>query len=62
MVWKNGNNAPRVKKFISEVKGGVVATTLWTRDECGDNQEAKREIKALFPDEKIRSIHLNPNV
>lgn len=53
-IWfgKNGNNAPRVKKFISEVKGGVVATTLWTRDECGDNQEAKREIKALFPDEK----------
>lgn len=53
-IWfgKDGNNAPRVKKFISEVKGGVVATTLWTRDECGDNQEAKREIKALFPNEK----------
>lgn len=53
-IWfgKDGNNAPRVKKFLSEVKGGVVATTLWTRDECGDNQEAKREIKALFPDEK----------
>lgn len=53
-IWfgKNGNNTPRVKKFISEVKGGVVATTLWTRDECGDNQEAKREIKALFSDEK----------
>ena len=53
-IWfgKNGNNAPRVKKFISEVKDGVVATTLWTRDECGDNQEAKREIKALFSDEK----------
>ena len=53
-IWfgKDGNNAPRVKKFISEVKGGVVSTTLWTRDECGDNQEAKREIKALFPEEK----------
>lgn len=42
---KDGNNAPRVKKFISEVKEGVVATTIWMRDECGDNQEAKREIK-----------------
>ena len=53
-IWfgKEGNNAPRVKKFLSEVKGGVVSTTLWTRDECGDNQEAKREIKALFPNEK----------
>lgn len=53
-IWfgKDGNNAPRVKKFISEVKGGVVATSLWLRDDCGDNQEAKREIKALFPNEK----------
>ena len=47
-----GDNAPRVKRFLSEVKDGVVATTLWMRDECGDNQEAKREIKALFPEEQ----------
>jgi len=47
-----GDNAPRVKRFLSDVKDGVVATTLWLRDECGDNQEAKREIKALFPNEK----------
>ena len=53
-IWfgPTGENAPRVKRFLSDVKDGVVATTLWTRDECGDNQEAKREIKALFPDEK----------
>ena len=51
-IWfgAEGNNAPRVKKFLSDVKQGVVATTLWMRDEVGDNQEAKREIKALnFP-------------
>ena len=47
-----GDNAPRVKRFLSDVKDGVVSTTLWIRDECGDNQEAKREIKALFPNEK----------
>lgn len=48
-IWfgTDGNNAPRVKKFLSDVKQGVVATTLWMRDEVGDNQEAKREIKAL---------------
>lgn len=48
----SGENAPRVKRFLADVKDGVVSTTLWTRDECGDNQEAKREIKALFPEEK----------
>ena len=47
-----GENAPSIKRFLVDVKDGVVSTTLWTRNECGDNQEAKREIKALFSDEK----------
>ena len=53
-IWfgSDGNNVPSRKKFLTEVKDGIVASTLWTRDECGDNQEAKREIKALFPEEK----------
>ena len=48
-IWfgKDGNNAPRVKKFISEVKAGVTPMSLWLRDEVGDNQEAKREIKSF---------------
>lgn len=46
-IWfgTKGDNAPRVKKFITEVKVGVTSMTLWLRDEVGDNQEAKREIK-----------------
>lgn len=48
-IWfgKDGNNAPRIKRFLSEVKTGVVAMTLWTRDEVGDSQEGKREVKAI---------------
>ena len=48
-IWfgPDGNNTPRIKRFLSEVKDGVVAMTWWTREEVGDNQEAKREIKAL---------------
>lgn len=48
-IWfgKNGNNVPRLKRFISEVQDGVVAKTIWTRSEVGDNQEAKREVKAF---------------
>ena len=30
---------------MSEVKDGFVPTTLWFRDEVGDNQEAKTEVK-----------------
>ena len=48
-IWfgKDGNNVPRIKRFLSEV-GGVIAQTLWTYQEVGHNQDAKKEIKALF--------------
>ena len=48
-IWfgKDGKNVPRYKKFLSEVKDGLVPTTLWFRDEVGDNQEAKKEAKQI---------------
>jgi len=48
-LWfgKNGDSIPSLKRFLSEVKEGVVPTTIWFRDEVGDNQEAKQEIKNL---------------
>lgn len=48
-IWfgSEGNNVPRIKRFLSEVKG-VVAQTLWTYEEVGHNQEAKKDLKKLF--------------
>lgn len=43
-----GDNVPRVKRFLSEVKAGIVPLSLWLREDVGDNQEAKKEIKNLF--------------
>lgn len=53
-IWfgEKGTNKPRLKKFLTEVKGGSVAKTMWFRTEVGDNQEAKREVKE-FSDESI---------
>lgn len=50
-IWfgKDGKNVPRYKKFLSEVKDGLVPTTIWFRDEVGDNQEAKTEVKEIDP-------------
>ena len=45
-----GDNVPRIKRFLSEVKDGMVATTLWLREDAADNQEGKKEIKELFSD------------
>jgi len=52
-IWfgESGNNAPRVKKFLSEVQAGLVPSTLWLHDEVGTNGKAKSEVVALFPDE-----------
>ena len=48
-IWfgKKGDNAPRFKKFLSEVKNGFVPLTIWFREEVGDNQEAKTEVKKI---------------
>ncbi len=48
-IWfgEKGNNVPRYKRFFTEVKEGFVPTTLWFRDEVGDNQEAKKEAKTF---------------
>ncbi len=48
---ESGNNVPRYKRFLSEVQQGLVPITLWFREEVGDNQEAKQEIKKLFSDD-----------
>ena len=53
-IWfgKDGINVPSVKRFLSDVKG-VVAQTLWTYEEVGHNQDAKREIKKLFNNNSV---------
>lgn len=53
-IWfgKDGNNVPSTKRFLSEVKG-VVAQTFWPYQEVGHNQDAKKEIKALFGGEAV---------
>jgi len=76
-IWygENGDAVPSVKKFITEVKDGMTPMTVWTYSEVGHTQDAKREIKELFPKsklpfetpkptkllEKILSLKNNPN-
>ena len=45
------NNVPRIKRFLSDVQEGAVSKTIWLRTEVGDNQEAKKEVKAIKDDD-----------
>jgi site-specific DNA-methyltransferase (adenine-specific)/adenine-specific DNA-methyltransferase len=51
-VWwgKSGNNSPRIKKFLSEAKQGMVPTTWWTHEFAGTNSGAKTELRSIIAD------------
>lgn len=53
-IWfgESGNNMPRLKRFLSDVKDGATALTIWTHQEVGHNQDAKKEVKA-FNDQDV---------
>jgi adenine-specific DNA-methyltransferase len=42
---KDGKWWPQLKRFLSDVKNGMVSKTIWYRTEVWDNQEAKKEVK-----------------
>ena len=52
-IWfgKNGNNAPRLKSFLSEVQSGLVPSTHWSHKEVGTTGTAKSEVVSLFEGE-----------
>jgi adenine-specific DNA-methyltransferase len=56
-IWwgADGNNMPRLKRFLSDVQDGRVPQTLWTYDEVGHTQEAKKELIATvdFPNSDV---------
>ncbi|MBL8281516.1 site-specific DNA-methyltransferase [Acinetobacter junii] len=49
-IWfgENGDNVPRLKRFLSEVQDGMVPITIWSHKEVGHNQEGRQELKKIF--------------
>lgn len=48
------NSKPRYKRFLSEV-GGIVPRTIWAHQDAGHNQDAVRDLQALFGISPFRS-------
>jgi len=74
-IWwgKDGSNVPAIKRFLSEVKQGLVPQTWWSYEEVGHTQDAKKEIVSLFGEDvfgtpkpeqllqRILHVATNPN-
>lgn len=50
IYFNGGDSVPRIKRFLSEVKDGITPLTIWKHKEVGHNQDAAKEILALFDD------------
>jgi adenine-specific DNA-methyltransferase len=48
-LWfgKDGSGVPRIKRFLGDVKEGIIPQTIWMHDQVGHTQEAKKEVIAL---------------
>ncbi|TOC26798.1 site-specific DNA-methyltransferase [Vibrio parahaemolyticus] len=56
LLWWGENqekDKPRLKSFLNKVGSGIVPDTLWLREDSGDNQDAKREVRLLQPDSEF---------
>jgi len=51
-IWfgLEGNNTPRIKKFLSDAKIGLTPETLWSGDNYGTTDSAKKHLLTLFPE------------
>ena len=45
---KDGKGAPQLKRYLNEVQQGRVPITWWNFEEVGHNDEANKEVSALF--------------
>ena len=51
-IWwgADQNQVPAIKRFLSEVKQGLVPETIWTYKEVSHTQGAKKTLLQIFPD------------
>lgn len=61
-IWwgEDGNNQPRLKRFLSEVKQGRVPQTLWSHVEVGHTQDAKKELLSILDFASSGEVFITP--
>ncbi|MEI2783773.1 MAG: site-specific DNA-methyltransferase [Candidatus Competibacter sp.] len=61
-IWwgESGNNMPRLKRYLSDVKEGVVPQTMWFYKDVGHTQEAKKELLELIEFSASDDVFITP--
>jgi adenine-specific DNA-methyltransferase len=54
-IWWGGdkNQVPAIKRFLTEVKQGLVPETIWTYKEVGHTQDAKKTVLEVLGNEQV---------
>jgi adenine-specific DNA-methyltransferase len=52
-IWfgNSGDNVPRLKRFLTDVKEGITPLTIWYHKDVAHNQEAVQDLRKLFDGE-----------
>lgn len=61
-IWwgANGDAAPNIKRFLSEVKDGVVPQTLWHWQDVGSTRNAKAELLNILSGGSEHEVFITP--
>lgn len=50
---RDGKGAPQLKRYLREVQQGLVPLTVWTYDEVGHTDGARKLLKEIFSDQQL---------